>query len=77
MIVQKTDVESCLSDSLVKALVALGRAGEPEAACRIAANAHRDLRGSAPRAAAQLNNAMHGLVRMEAMPKRPTPKEQA
>lgn len=65
-----------LGDALVKALVALGRAGEPEAACRIAASAHRDLRGIAPQVAAQLNNAMHGLVRLEAMPPTPTPRSQ-
>lgn len=70
--VQTPDATSVLADALTKAVVALGRAGEPEQASRIAARAYADIRAAAPAAAQQLNNALHGLAKMPDMPARPT-----
>lgn len=72
LIVQTNDTETALANALTKAVVALGRAGEPEEASRIAARAYADVRETAPKVAQQLSNAMHGLARMEGMPVLPT-----
>ena len=45
--VQTPDATSVLADALTKAVVALGRAGEPEQASRIAARAYADIRAAA------------------------------
>lgn len=66
------DPETALTDALTKAVVALGRAGEPEQASRIAGKAYAEVRQTAPKAAQKLSNAMHGIVRMPGMPARPS-----
>jgi uncharacterized protein (DUF2249 family) len=50
---------------LVRTLRALGEAGEPARANRLAAEAYAALRHDAPRAAEHLNGVMHHLVRLE------------
>ncbi len=62
--VKKTEVESELASALNQALVALGRAGQAEAALRIAGRAFAAVRHDAPAAAQQINNVMHGLAKM-------------
>jgi hypothetical protein len=72
MIVYETETSTVLADALVRAVVALGRAGDPEQASRIAARAHADIRRSDPQTAQKLNNVLHGLARMPGMPERAT-----
>lgn len=49
---------------LVRALLALGAAGETDQACRLAAGAWSQLRHDYPREAERLNGAMHALTRV-------------
>ena len=56
------------TDVLVKALRALGRAGHPDVASRLAAKAWWALRGTRPREAERVNGAMHYLARLPAEP---------
>jgi uncharacterized protein (DUF2249 family) len=65
-----------LTHILARTLRELGRAGHPEAANRLAAEAYVVLRRDEPRAAERLNGVMHYLVRLEAAghePERSTP----
>jgi hypothetical protein len=59
------------TDILVKALRALGQAGHPDAASRLAAQAWWALRDHHPRQAEQVNGAMHYLARLPAEPGAP------
>jgi uncharacterized protein (DUF2249 family) len=54
-----------LNEVLVRALRALGEAGEPESANRLAGEAYAVLRHHDLRAAHRLNSLMHRLVRLE------------
>jgi uncharacterized protein (DUF2249 family) len=54
-----------LTPILVRAVRALGEAGEPARANRLAAEAYAVLRHDAPRAAEHINGVMHHLVRLE------------
>ena len=54
-----------LTAVLVRVLRELGKAGEPQAANRFAAEAYAGLRRDEPRAAERLNGVMHYLVRLE------------
>lgn len=54
-----------LTDVIVRAARALGTAGEPATANRLAADAHAAVRHDHPRAARRLNGVMHHLVRLE------------
>jgi hypothetical protein len=56
------------TDVLVKALRALGQAGHPDAASRLAAKAWWALRDQYPRRAEQVNGAMHYLARLPEEP---------
>ena len=56
------------TDVLVKALRALGNAGHPDAASRLAAKAWWALRTSRPREAERINGAMHFLARLPVEP---------
>ena len=58
-------------DVLVKALRALGNAGRPDAASRLAAKAWWALRTTRPREAERVNGAMHYLARLPAEPDAP------
>jgi hypothetical protein len=61
------------TDVLVKALRALGNAGHPDAASRLAAKAWWALRTTRPREAERVNGAMHYLARLPPEPgARPT-----
>lgn len=61
------------TEVLVKALRALGQAGHPDAASRLAAKAWWALREQHPREAERINGAMHYLARLPAEPgARPT-----
>lgn len=57
-----------LTAALIRALRELGRAGQPEVANRIAADAYVALRVDAPRTAQRINGLMHHLVRLERTP---------
>lgn len=57
--------EEELTTILREALVALGRAGRPQEANRLAARAWSLLRGPAPEQAKRINRTMHALARME------------
>jgi hypothetical protein len=66
-----TGVEEALvetTDLLVKSLRALGQAGHPDAASRLAAKAWWALRSTRPREAERVNGAMHYLARLPAEP---------
>ncbi len=56
------------TDVLVKTLRALGQAGHPDAASRLAAKAYMALREVRPREAERINGAMHFLARLPAEP---------
>lgn len=56
------------TDVLVKTLRALGQAGRPDAASRLAAKAWWVLRDVSPREAERVNGAMHFLARLPAEP---------
>lgn len=56
------------TDVLVKSLRALGQAGHPDAASRLAAKAWWALREVRPREAERINGAMHFLARLPAEP---------
>lgn len=56
------------TDVLVRTLRALGEAGRPDAACRLAATAWWSLREACPREAERLNGTMHFLARLPAEP---------
>jgi uncharacterized protein (DUF2249 family) len=62
-----------LADVLVRALRALGGAGEPEAANRLAAEAYSAVRHDHQRAAQRLDGVMHHLVRLERTDQERTP----
>lgn len=59
------------TDVLVKALRALGQAGRPDAASRLAAQAWWVLRDPHPREAERVNGVMHFLARLPAEPDAP------
>ncbi len=59
------------TDVLVKALRALGNAGQPDAANRLGAKAWWALRTTRPREAERVNGAMHYLARLPAEPGAP------
>ena len=64
------------TEVLVKALRALGEAGQPDAASRFAAKAWWLLRDGRPREAEHINGAMHYLARLlEDSPATPTAQE--
>ena len=74
------------TDVLVRSLRALGQAGHPDAASRLAATAWWALRDVRPREAERINGAMHFLARLppepgarptEAPAARSTPTEEA
>ena len=65
---QAQDALTETTDVLVKALRALGQAGHPDAASRLAAKAWWALRGARPREAERVNGAMHYLARLPAEP---------
>ncbi|MCD6726014.1 MAG: DUF2249 domain-containing protein [Solirubrobacteraceae bacterium] len=71
---QGRDTRDGLAALLIRATVALGKAGQPEEASRIAAAAWVALRHERPAAAQRINAAMHGLAHMHAAPT-PTNKE--
>lgn len=54
---------------LIKALRAIGRSGDPDAANRLAAQAWLALRDARPREAERLNGAMHYLARLPQSPR--------
>ena len=56
------------TDVLVKTLRALGNAGHPDAASRLAAKAWWALRTTRPREAERVNGAMHFLARLPLEP---------
>lgn len=56
------------TDVLVKTLRALGQAGHPDAASRLAAKAWWALRPSRPREAERINGVLHYLARLPAEP---------
>jgi hypothetical protein len=62
------DVLAETTEILVKALRALGKAGHPDAASRLAAKAWWALRTSRPREAERVNGAMHFLARLPVEP---------
>lgn len=69
------------TDVLVKTLRALGRAGRPDAASRLAARAWWVLRDARPREAERINGVMHYLARLPEEPRpqataAPTPQEE-
>lgn len=57
------DAVIALNRVFVRALLALGAAGESEQACRLAAGAWSMLRHTYPREAERLNGALHALTR--------------
>lgn len=61
------DAVSVLNRVFVRALLALGAAGETEQACRLAAEAWTRLRHAHPREAERLNGALHALTRKSAV----------
>jgi hypothetical protein len=63
---QRSDEIVGTVDVLVKTLRALGRAGHPETANRLAARAWWVLRDTRPREAERINGAMHYLARLPA-----------
>ena len=67
-----SDSVIALARLLADALVALGRAGQPEAANRIAGRAWSALRRDHPREAERLNNLMHGLAKLPSSPEKET-----
>jgi uncharacterized protein (DUF2249 family) len=58
------EVDDELTAALVRALRALGAAGRPVQACRLAAAAHAAVRHRRPAAAERLNAVLHSLARM-------------
>ncbi|HEX6515691.1 MAG TPA: hypothetical protein VF049_08950 [Nocardioidaceae bacterium] len=62
------DVLAGTTDVLVRTLRALGHAGHPDAASRLAARAWWVLRDSRPREAERVNGAMHYLARLPQEP---------
>ena len=54
---------SLLNRQFVQALLALGQAGQADAACRLAASGWSALRHQYPREAERLNGVMHALSR--------------
>ncbi|MHB8425525.1 MAG: hypothetical protein ACYDB9_10330 [Gammaproteobacteria bacterium] len=54
---------SILNRLFMQALLALGEAGEPERACRLAAAGWTTLRRQHPREAERLNGTLHALTR--------------
>lgn len=78
--VRADDPLASTTDVLVRTLRALGQAGHPDAASRLAAKAWWALREVRPREAERINGAMHFLARLPAEPgapptEAPTPKE--
>lgn len=59
-----TEREAALLRALTRALRKLGKAGDPDAANRIAARAWSEIRQSDPDAAERLNGTMHYLARL-------------
>jgi uncharacterized protein (DUF2249 family) len=68
--VEDTNTVAALNRLLADALVALGRAGQPDAANRIAGRAWSALRHDHPREAERLNNLMHGLAKLPSSPEK-------
>ena len=69
----QTDLERAITDTtavLIRALRALGEAGRPDAASRLAATAWWSLR-ALPREAERVNGTMHFLTRLPAEPDAP------
>jgi hypothetical protein len=64
------------TDVLVKTLRALGHAGHPDAASRLAARAWWALRDTRPREAERVNGTMHYLARLMAPGGERTPEEE-
>jgi hypothetical protein len=64
-------------DVLVKTLRALGQAGQPDTANRLAARAWWVLRERRPREAERINGAMHYLARLPEQTLAPTYEEEA
>lgn len=66
----QTESSDVLSDALlpllIKSLLALAQAGAPDAACRIAGQAHALLRLPHPRGAGKINALLHRLAPMKA-----------
>lgn len=60
----RTEPLAILTVVLIDALRALGAAGEPESACRLAGRAYSALRHDHPDHAQRINALMHRLVRM-------------
>lgn len=60
---------------LRQALIALGRAGQPEDANRLAARAWWCLRDRSPDQAERVNRTMHILARLEASPDQSSPNQ--
>lgn len=77
------DVVAGTTDVLVRTLRALGQAGRPDAASRLAARAWWLLRDTNPREAERVNGAMHYLARLlpptpgDGPVAQPTPEEEA
>ncbi len=65
-----SDPVTALVRLLAEALVALGRAGQPDAANRIAGRAWSALRHDHPHEAERLNNLMHGLAKLPSNPEK-------
>jgi uncharacterized protein (DUF2249 family) len=65
-----SDSVTALTRILADALVALGRAGQPDAANRIAGRGWSALRRDHPREAERLNNLMHGLAKLPSSPEK-------
>lgn len=61
---RRTESLAGLTAVLIDALVALGAAGQPEAACRLAGRAYSVLRREHPGQAQRINALMHRLVRI-------------
>jgi uncharacterized protein (DUF2249 family) len=66
------DACAALAAVLARAALALGRAGQPVQASRLAAAGYSAVRHERPKAAQRLNAAMHALARMPDHPTRPT-----
>ncbi len=68
MAMQNGEPVDVLAATLVKAVLELGRAGQPQRANRLAAVAYAAVRHDHPDATRRLNGVMHSLARMESPP---------
>jgi hypothetical protein len=71
---ERGDPRDDLAVALAKATLALGRAGQPVEALRLAAIGFAAVRRDRPAAAKRLNGVMHSLARLPDVPK-PTTEE--